>query len=114
MSRLLNNCHSIDYIFKNMNFSLNMTEKDAILQNIGFIDINAPMQHIPAECKPIGRKFFKLPNAEEYSVDVYLTSNCRFYVFVDKDNKPIFANKMTEQGIQYYINTAKQARQTIQ
>ncbi|MBL0099052.1 MAG: hypothetical protein IPP49_02550 [Saprospiraceae bacterium] len=46
-------------------------------------------------------------------MDVYLTNYCKFYVFVDKTNKPIYANYMTDAGVNFYANVAQQARGTI-
>jgi hypothetical protein len=113
MAKLLNECTNIDYIFHNLPFSLNQSEKSSIEQNIGFIDINSPVGAIPADCKPIGRKFFKINSDVTYDVDVYLSGNCKFYVFVDKKNKPLYANNMTKEAVIFYSNTAQQAKQSI-
>ncbi len=113
MSKLLNECTGIDYVFHNMPFSLNQDEKPSIIQNIGFIDINRPVGSIPADCKPIGRKFYKINADVTYDADVYLSGKCRFYVFVGKDNKPMYANYMTDAAVQFYANTAQQAKQSL-
>jgi hypothetical protein len=112
MSRLLNECTFIDYIFHNQPFSVSVDEKPTILSNIGYIDINRPVGQLPTDCKPIARKFFNINGQTAYDVDVYLNGKYKFYVFVDKANKAMYANHMTEDGIKYYSTLAQQARNT--
>lgn len=110
MVKLLNECTYVDYIFHVLPFSLSQDEDPSINQNIGFIDINRPLKRIPAHCKKAdGRKFFLIKGNVVFDVDVYITKNCKFYVFVDKQNKPIYANYMTQAGITFYENIIKQA-----
>ena len=112
--KLLNECTYLDYIFHKLPFSISQSEEPGIDQNISFIDYTKPVIRIPKECKAIGRKFFHIKGEIVYDVDVYLTNNCKFYVFVDKKNKPIYANQMTEAGVQFYANIAQQARGATQ
>jgi hypothetical protein len=110
MVKLLNECTSIDYIFHVLPFSLSQNEDPSIDQNVSFIDINKPLGRIPARCKKAdGRKFYLIKGQPAYDADVYITNNCKFYVFVDKNNKPIYANEMTQAGVNFYDNIIKQA-----
>ncbi len=113
MVRLLNECTFVDYIFHKLPFSLSQSEDPSIDQNISFIDFNRPLVRIPKECKPIGRKFFQIKGEIVYDVDVYLTNQCKFYVFVGKNNKPLYANYMTEAAVKFYSQIAQQARGAI-
>ncbi len=113
MLRLVNECTFIDYIFHKLPFSLSQSEDASIDQNIGFIDFAKPLKHIPKDCKPMGRKFFQIKGEIVYDVDVYLSTKCKFYVFVDKKNKPMYANYMTDAGVKFYSQTAQQARTSI-
>jgi hypothetical protein len=110
MVKLLNECTYIDYIFHKLPFSISQSEEPGIDQNISFIDINKPLVRVPKDCKAIGRKFFHIKGEIVYDVDVYLDNKCKFYVFVDKKNKPIYANYMTDAALQFYSNIAQQAR----
>jgi hypothetical protein len=101
IQKLLDECTYIDYIFHTLPFSLSQNEDPSIDQNILFTDFNRPIGKIPAGCKPIARKFFKIGGEFAYDVDVYFTNGCQFYVFV-KDNKPLYANYMTQEGINFY------------
>lgn len=109
LDRLINKCTFIDYIFHDLPFSLSQSEDPSIDQNIGFIDFNRPIGRLIKGCKPIGRKFFQINGNIEYDVDVYLSKHCRYYVFVDKDNKPLYANYMTDSAVLFYNNVIKQA-----
>jgi hypothetical protein len=112
-AKLMSEVTFIDYIFHDLPFSLSQDDEQSVKQNIAFIDLNSPMKHIPANCKPFARKFLKKGGTELYHVDVYLSPACQCYVFVDyaNKNKPLYANKMTPEGVQYYARVAQQARQ---
>ncbi len=110
MIRLLDQCTYVDYIFHSLPYSISQNEDPSIDMNISFIDYKRPVGRIPKDCKPIGRKFFHIKGEIVYDVDVYLTNNCKFYVFVDNKNKPIFANYMTEEGLKFYADMASRAR----
>ncbi|MFZ1751823.1 MAG: hypothetical protein WAU01_16610 [Saprospiraceae bacterium] len=108
MVKLLNECTFIDYIFHTLPFSLSQNEDPSIDQNIQFIDYERPLGHIPKGCKAIARKFFMIQGKSAYDVDVYLSDQCKFYVFVDHKNKPIYANHMTAAGIKFYTQIINQ------
>lgn len=101
IQKLLDECTYIDYIFHTLPFSLSQSEDPSIDQNILFTDFNRPLGKIPSGCKPLARKFFKIGGEFAYDVDVYFTNGCQFYVFV-KGNKPLYANYMTQDGINFY------------
>lgn len=109
MIKLLNECTYLDYIFHKLPFSLSQNEDPSIDQNISFIDIEKPLGRIPSHCKPDARKFFQIKGEVVYEADVYVLNGCKFYVFVDKKSKPIYANYMTQAGINFYDNIIKQA-----
>ncbi len=110
MLKLINECTYIDYIFRELPFSLSQNEPPSIKQNILFIDFEKPLGRIPKNCKPDGRKFFQIKGEIVYDADVYLLNGCTFYVFVDKANKPIFANYITKEGVNFYNNIIQQAQ----
>lgn len=112
--KLLDQCTYVDYIFHSLPYSISQNEDPSIDMNISYIDYKRPLGRIPKDCKPIGRKFFHINGEIVYDVDVYLTNQCKFYVFMDKANKPIFANYMTEAGINFYADMASRARGTVQ
>jgi hypothetical protein len=90
----------IDYLWNDLPFSVSQEEKKAIVTNITFISAE-PQTTIPAGCKSIGRKTFNIKGEILIEADVYFSKGCAFYVFI-KDNKKVYANKMTPQGIEFY------------
>lgn len=108
--KLFNECDYVDYIFHKLPFSLSQNEDPSIKQSISFIDFERPLKRIPKGCKPDARKFFHIKGQIVYDVDVYLLNGCHFYVFVDQKGKPIYANYMTETGVNYYNGIINQAK----
>ncbi len=114
IEKLLDHCTGIDYIFDTWPVSMSQDEDPSIDQNIVFIDYFKPVGHIPPHCKKEGRKFLKMGSEESYMVDFYFGNNCNFYVFRDKQNKPLYANYMTQAGINFYQNIFAQVRGAVQ
>jgi hypothetical protein len=110
LNRLMDECTGIDYVFTDLPFSLSFQEEPGIDQNIAFIDPSRPVEGIPADCKPMARKLFLIKGEIAYEADVYLSGKCRFYVFLNKDKTPMYANQMTEAGINYYAQVVNQAQ----
>lgn len=96
----------VDYIWHNTGFSISLEEKEAIQSNVLLIS-EKPVGKIPFNCKPDGNKAFNIKGNTFLSADVYFSPGCTFYVFL-KDNKPVSANQMTEQGVNFYTNVFKQ------
>lgn len=114
IEKLLDECTGIDYIFDNWPVSMSQDEDPSIDQNILFIDLKRPVGVLPTQCKKEGRKFLKMGAQEAYSVDFYFGENCNFYVFRDKKNQPIYANYMTNAGINFYQNIFDQVKAATQ
>lgn len=105
--KLYKNVDAIDYIFYDLPFSMSQTELTAVQSNVGFISTGGP-GGIPASCgKALGRKFFKNNGEMLAEAEMYFSDGCRFYVFMD-GNKKVYANNMTQQGINFYNNIINQ------
>ncbi len=98
----------IDYVFYHENFSLNQSEKPAIQSSIAGISPEAV--GLNPICKPIGRIFFQIAGVNAAEADIYLQDECVAYVFM-RDNRPAYANKMTQQLLQFYVNIFAQVQQ---
>lgn len=94
-----------------MSISMNLSDAQSILNNIAYLDINQPISEIPADCKPIARKFFKLKDGKTIDADVYLDRKCKFYAIIGEDGKPKYANAMTDIAVKNYASLARQARE---
>lgn len=112
MKNLWDNCTGIDYLFHKLPFSMSQTDKASIQTNLSYID-RAPQTSIPSNCKPIGRNFFQVNGDIVMEADLYYSEGCQFFVFVENE-KPIYANKMTDAGIQFFTNMIQQAMNAAQ
>lgn len=110
LNRLMDECTGIDYIFNELPFSLSFQEEPGIDQNIAFIDPAIRVGPIPADCKPMARKLFLIKGEIAYEADVYYSGKCKFYVFLGKDKKPLYANGISAAGVQYYLQVFQQAQ----
>lgn len=100
VEKMLKEVDYIDYIWHDLPFSLSQEEKEGINANILFIAPEA-VPEIPSGCKAIGRKTYNIKGDTYLTADVYFSPSCNFYVFLDGE-KPLYANKMTAQGVNFY------------
>lgn len=97
----------LDFIFHNYPFSMSQSEKPSIQTNISYIG-REPVYEIPQTCKPIARQFYQIRGEIILESDVYYSEGCYFYVFI-KDNQPLYACKMTENGIGFFGDILQKA-----
>ncbi|NUQ25145.1 MAG: hypothetical protein HUU34_14455 [Saprospiraceae bacterium] len=105
IQELWNTCDYIDFIFYEFNFSMNQSEKLAIQSTIGHIAEETPL--LTTACKPIGHVFFQVEGKNVLDADLYLDDQCVCYVFY-KNGKKVYANKLTQQGVDFYRNIFSQ------
>lgn len=105
--KMWDECTLIDYIFHDLPFSMSQNEQGSIRANLNYIS-KEPVNHIPVECKAIGRQFFQVGGDIYMEADVYLGEGCKFYVFVENE-KPKYANYMTEDGEKFFKTMFDQA-----
>lgn len=101
LEELWKTCDYIDFIFYDFNFSMNQSEKEAIQSTIAHIAEETPL--LTTACKPMGHVFFQVEGKNVLDADLYLDNNCVCYVFY-KNGKKVYANKLTQQGVDFYRN----------
>lgn len=114
LNRMWNEAEMLDYIFHDLPFSMSQDEKQSIQANMTYIDKYA-QPTIPQGCKPAARQFYQVNGIIELEADVYISEGCYFYVFI-VDGKPQYANKMAQEGINFFrtmISKAINASQGI-
>lgn len=104
---LLEKCDYIDYTFYNFDFSMSQSEPGAIQANLALLSEEV-QPNIPAECKPIGRKYYHINGEIVMEAELYFGENCLFYIYKD-DNTTLFGNKLSGQGVNFYNNVIQQA-----
>lgn len=102
VERMWNEAEMLDYIFHELPFSMNQSEKPSIQANITYIS-SEPQPQIPAGCKPMARQFYQVKGEIELEADIYFGNGCHFYVFF-VDGKAQYANKMSQAGIDFFTN----------
>lgn len=109
IAELWENCDYVDYIFHDLPFSISQSEQPAVRANLNYISPD-PLGSLNPDCKPIGREFFHIKGEIAYEADVYYSDNCFYYVFM-KNEKPMYANKMSDTGINFYAQIIRQVMQ---
>lgn len=109
MLKLFNEATYIDYIFYDLPFSISQDNQPSIHANLKLISENK-LGALPQNCKPIGREFFHIGGNIAYEAEVFFQDGCYGYVFLDKE-KPIYANKVSDEGMKFYSNIISQALQ---
>lgn len=109
LQKLYSEVTYIDYIFYDLPFSISQDDKPSINSNLQLISFEK-LGSITTECKSIGREFFHIDGNIAYEADIYFQEGCYGYVFL-KDEKPIYANKISESGMKFYSNIIAQAAQ---
>lgn len=110
MKNLWDNCTGIDYIFHHLPFSMSQTDQGAIRSNLSYFE-NKEVPSIPANCKPIGRAFFQINGDVAHDVDLYYTEGCKYFILMENE-KPKYANLMSETGDKFFNNMILQAMKT--
>ncbi|MFT6333418.1 MAG: hypothetical protein ACJATI_000145 [Halioglobus sp.] len=109
MVRLFQEATFIDYIFYDLPFSISQDNQPSIHANLKLISTGV-LDDLPMHCKPIGREFFQINGEIVHEADLYFSDGCYGYVFL-KDEKPTYANKLTEAGMKFYTNIINQSNQ---
>lgn len=104
---LIKNCDYIDYIFYDLPISISQSEKNAIMTNVNFMS-QETVGTVSIACKPMGRKFYHVNGEIVMEANVYLdpVNGCYFYEFLENE-KPISANKISKDGVNFYANVFK-------
>jgi hypothetical protein len=98
---LFDSCDYVDFVFHYTNFSISQNEQASIRGALAHISPQpAPM--LP-DCKPMGRIFYQVQGVNRVEADFYFSQNCLYYVFLE-NNKPKYANMMSEAGFNFYKN----------
>ena len=111
LKMLMNTADHIDYMFNDIPLSMNQDGQQAVLQDLSLISTD-PIDGIPSGCTPLARKIYFSNGEIIMEGDLYFSQECIFQVFI-KDEKPLFGNQLTTQGIAFYNNLMEQADATM-
>lgn len=98
-------CNFADFVFYNPSFSMSQDEPASIQQILSLI-ASEPAKITP-NCKPSGRVNFQSNGTDILVADIYMAEPCFYLVFMENE-KPVYANLLMPQGVQYFNNTFQQ------
>lgn len=99
---LWENCDYIDYVFYELPFSMSIDDQPNIQSTIRHISAS-PVPQLKSACKSIGRIFYQVKGENALSAEFYFSmkEGCFYLVFME-DNKPAYANLLTQDAVAYY------------
>ncbi len=101
MQDVFQRAESLDFIFYDLPISMNVDTKGGVQQLLSFVSTTPTPKSL--NCKPTGRLSFQSQGEFILEADFHLGDGCYYYTFME-DNKPIYSNMITEQGITYFKN----------
>lgn len=107
MQKLFDQCDYVDYLFYESNFSMSMNNKQSIQQTLTHVSEKVPV--INPNCKSIGRVFYEINGNTEIEAEIFFSKDCQYFVFM-KDQKRIYANNLTADGVTHFNNVFSQAK----
>ncbi len=107
MQVLYNECDYIDFIYYNMDFSMSVNTKTNVQRVVTFVDKTQPSGS--ATCPAMGRIIYQKNGETLLEADMHYSQDCQHFIFY-KDNKQVYANNMTPQGIAYFQQMFSQVK----
>jgi hypothetical protein len=101
------NCTGIDYIMSSPDFSMSVSGQNDVRGDLGGISQN-PVRR-PNNCKSIGIIIYKSGSDRMFLGDLYADENCQYIVF-KKDDKELYANALSAEGYQRFVNVFDQLK----
>lgn len=107
MQKLYDKCDYVDYLFYESDFSMSMNNKGSIQQTLTHVSEGVPV--LNPNCKSIGRVFYEIEGNTEIEAEIFFSNECQYFVFM-KDQKQIYANNITGDGVAHFNNIFEQAK----
>ncbi len=98
---LWDNSSHMDVMFYELPVSLNQDNQEGVRSTLSYVAEDAPL--IDPNCRSIGRLFFTVGTENTETAEIYFNTTCAYFVWLENE-KPAYANQMTEGGIQFFNN----------
>lgn len=106
LQRLADSATYIDYVFFEQAFSMSMDEPPAISYALAGI---SPAAAAPRQaCAAIGRIFYKIGGRTVHEADLHFAPGCTYLLFYGPDDRPAYANELSETGKAFFNNQFRQ------
>lgn len=102
---LFTNATYMDATFYNLPISINQSELPQIQQTLATVSTE-PMIIAP-NCNPVGHIWFQVNGKNVEEADIYFAADCVGYVWYE-NGQPAYANRMTQEGVNFYSNIFQQ------
>ncbi|MGB3545451.1 MAG: hypothetical protein WBA17_00640, partial [Saprospiraceae bacterium] len=98
---LWENSSHMDVVFYQLPISLNQDNQEGVRSTLAHIAETPPV--IDPGCQSIGRIFFTVGTENKETAEIYFNKTCVYFVWLENE-KPAFANQMTDSGVQFFNN----------
>lgn len=107
LTKLRQECTSIDIISlkKEVNVSMSFDNQQAVAIILSFI--TEEKANLTDMCLPEARLVCQRNGDVFQEMDLYYQNGCNALVFMDKDNKPVSANQISNEGVDFFNNFLK-------
>lgn len=107
LTRLRQECTSIDIISlkKEVNVSMSFDNQQAVAIILSFV--TEEKANLTNMCLPEAHLVCQRNGEVFQEMDLYYQSGCNALVFMDKDNKPVAANQISNEGVDFFNNFLK-------
>ncbi|MBP7273157.1 MAG: hypothetical protein KA974_04915 [Saprospiraceae bacterium] len=103
VDKILNECTLIDYIFYELPISMSQDDKASIVQAANHIDINGAAAKIDPKVKSAAHLVYQADGEIFLEGELYFGPNNNYYfIFSDKNRKPLYANAMSASGVNFF------------
>ncbi len=106
IEQLLVNSHKVDYILYNYSFSLNIAQKSEVEKHVAMI-WDQPVPNVDCTTAFGKAEFYDKDMNVLEEAQVHFGNNCAYYIFY-KDGQKQYANKMHDNGINFFNSVIKQ------
>ena len=107
VNQLYVQAEKVDMIFYNHPISVNQ-EDAASVKNTAMYVMPAPPS-VTARCNPLGRLAWLAGGAILREADVYVGNGCNYLLFIE-NNKPIAANALANEAVEFFNNIISQVK----
>jgi len=109
--QLLKTADHIDYIFSTIPLSMNQEGQSSVYQDLRFLS-SKPLPGMINGCQPLARKIY-LGNGEIIvEADLYFSNGCFYQIFISEE-KALYGNYLSAEGLDYYVKLMDQAKQSM-
>jgi hypothetical protein len=109
MIELYENCDFIDFIFKDLPFSISQEDKASIQQTIRHIN-NVPPPSINPNCQYFAQQIFQENGEIVLDAKIFFQEGCTYYLFYE-DGVAKYSGSFTQEGIKFYNSILAQAEE---